>query len=1851
MVTNELIDFFEEKTNCDIKVSASQITFFPLQAEFKNLTFKAPGETSAKLKAEKLSIKLRFNDLFKAKVSLYDLEIDGLQLVSQNIFSSFFRLINFIIEPKDDLFWDVNLNNLTISNSKEVQFYLGENVIQAQGLTFSLNDYGNSAEPYTNTFSAEQLIVQIPDYNFNLGSFSGVGKFLKNYFLLEKAEFRSLASVYLTSQGILNYNLDNLYALENSLELDTAQMTKIFGLQFVPEITAEEKPWAKLKSSLSIKGAYNFPEITGAGQLDCAPERQEFNIFDEKYIIYNNLNFNYEFSDSLLTLTGKNKTNDEISLQVDLINKYALGTLQLQLTNFGRLLGSFEIENFEFLRAKLVSSDIKLEQFKIWHTYLPNLNGQAKLDLDLTGSLVAPEIKAILKGQTSFQDLSGTNKNWAADISYADKLLEIKSTWFNDQTTLDSTIDFSKENFSIFSKFSEFSILPFLPNKWLDSSKGSGGTYREDYAEKGFFSGNFQYQANFDAPLAGLGVLQLDSLVGIGKEEFFIEEKSPLKINFDGSKIIFSSVRLVHKGAELILSGLFDRILGWNAKLTGKWKIDDIIFPFALLEQITGDVKVDLYIKGAATKPVLTGAVSIQNGIFSLRFKDKVLGVRNVELEGEFADGNFTIKKMSGRYGNRIVIATGCVNNIFDVKKISYQLNLLFSELFFEINKNSNLVLDGYLTLLKEVNRPYLLKGALKVLHATYEESIDIVSLFELLKNVIQGKSNSIMTDNYLGAIGDDLELDLNIYADNNIKVATTFLNAELMGNLFITGSAKYPKIAGEISAVEGVYGSLNTSFDILTGKVKFFESKNYTDAHLSIIGETQVLTAALERSQVRMVVGGTLFDPRIDFVSNTGLSNNQLASLIGFDAELNTSRNRNEQNSIWLRNAEDNKKDSLFGSRLTDLIGLSSVSFGYGPSVVTGELVTKVSTGRQITDNLSVDLSNEFIEQDYVNLTFNYWLNSDWSIKAGWQNYYVTKEIDDRATALFTGILFKSNYPALGLLYRVWRDKELVAEPIITKVEFRGNWEINDRVLRRASNIKIGYPVSQTDLILAKQLIIEEYKKAGYFETTLQAEIKERYVPTQLRAIFNIDEGTQAKIKNIYLNHALDGLPKVKQIIDNYLDQRADQITLRKLRQEILLTLRNDGYLMASLWQEALPYNVETKTVDLQLSLELGERVRLELEGNKYFDKDKLLEPLHIKDRNVPFSRNVLLTLASEITALYKSQGFYSVEVTINEIISNNLEDVYTIQINEGEVWILGDVSIEGNTQIQTKQLLSLIKQKKGDKFNELQWQEDLSAIEAFYHSAGYREVVVKSNFLQNQIDKNIIVQVEIQEGSCSLIKSVQYYWANLALENDFNNSEAGKEFFKTAIKADTVNNLDAINSERNKLQGILDDLGYNKTDVVFEISKSGELNYYISADNIRYVGEIQIRGDGYTKESVIRREILLQSGDRFSQHKLLASELALYKLGVFSSVSTSTVDNPMRTDVVDIIVELKARDTLNLWVGAGYNTEDGWTLFGEIAEENVGGSADTLALGFETYLYNGDEFFNAGRANLTHIDRYFLRTKVRQTSRVYWNSVKDYNSKYSYYRYGSGLKYDYNMYENLNLSLGFDYYNEKVYDVEADLIFSASDNSWTHYSVFSASVIFDLRDNIFNTHQGSMSQLNLKYSPPDLFANLGFYELQAKHNFYFPVATQLTLVNKFDFSLINMVNSSASVPLTHRKFLGGRNSLRGYEPNTIGPVGYLGNVVGGDTSFVYNLELQYDLTKNLMLMTFFDMGTAFLRNENGFRGDPFNFYDLKYSPGVGFSYRTPIGPLGITWAKPIGKDYSHNASGYFILGITSSF
>jgi outer membrane protein insertion porin family len=117
---------------------------------------------------------------------------------------------------------------------------------------------------------------------------------------------------------------------------------------------------------------------------------------------------------------------------------------------------------------------------------------------------------------------------------------------------------------------------------------------------------------------------------------------------------------------------------------------------------------------------------------------------------------------------------------------------------------------------------------------------------------------------------------------------------------------------------------------------------------------------------------------------------------------------------------------------------------------------------------------------------------------------------------------------------------------------------------------------------------------------------------------------------------------------------------------------------------------------------------------------------------------------------------------------------------------------------------------------------------------------------------------------------------------------------------------------------------------------------------------------------------------------------------------------------------------------------------------------------------------------------------------------------------------------------------------------------------------------------------------------------------------------------------------PFFKNFFVGGVNSVRGFEIGTVGPLDIdpsTGNIfsVGGTKKLVGNAEIFVPVpfiqdSSQFRLSTFFDAGNAFGINES------INFKDLRYSTGIGISWFSPFGPLKLVLAKPLNEKPNDN-------------
>jgi outer membrane translocation and assembly module TamA len=100
--------------------------------------------------------------------------------------------------------------------------------------------------------------------------------------------------------------------------------------------------------------------------------------------------------------------------------------------------------------------------------------------------------------------------------------------------------------------------------------------------------------------------------------------------------------------------------------------------------------------------------------------------------------------------------------------------------------------------------------------------------------------------------------------------------------------------------------------------------------------------------------------------------------------------------------------------------------------------------------------------------------------------------------------------------------------------------------------------------------------------------------------------------------------------------------------------------------------------------------------------------------------------------------------------------------------------------------------------------------------------------------------------------------------------------------------------------------------------------------------------------------------------------------------------------------------------------------------------------------------------------------------------------------------------------------------------------------------------------------------------------------------------------------------LPASERFFAGGDTTVRGFALDRLGSADTLdqsGFPKGGNGMAIFNLETRAPYWKDLQFVWFLDAGNVY-RLATDIRLD-----QLRVSSGVGFRYRSPIGPLRVDW------------------------
>ena len=190
---------------------------------------------------------------------------------------------------------------------------------------------------------------------------------------------------------------------------------------------------------------------------------------------------------------------------------------------------------------------------------------------------------------------------------------------------------------------------------------------------------------------------------------------------------------------------------------------------------------------------------------------------------------------------------------------------------------------------------------------------------------------------------------------------------------------------------------------------------------------------------------------------------------------------------------------------------------------------------------------------------------------------------------------------------------------------------------------------------------------------------------------------------------------------------------------------------------------------------------------------------------------------------------------------------------------------------------------------------------------------------------------------------------------------------------------------------------------------------------------------------------------------------------------------------------------------------------------------------------------------------------------------------------------------------------------------------------------------------------------------SDYSFYKVTWAGQRYFPISRRWTLRARSDIAFGDGYGSDLLLPFFENYFSGGIGSVRGYRARSLGPRSPTfesvntcltdppncnpdnnPDPIGGNFLTEAGLELMFPPpfapdSRSLRTFFFADIGNVWQTEITGVTGLDFDPAELRYSAGVGLSWLTAIGPLGFSFAKPIGKKPGDDTESFqFSLGQT---
>jgi translocation and assembly module TamA len=389
-------------------------------------------------------------------------------------------------------------------------------------------------------------------------------------------------------------------------------------------------------------------------------------------------------------------------------------------------------------------------------------------------------------------------------------------------------------------------------------------------------------------------------------------------------------------------------------------------------------------------------------------------------------------------------------------------------------------------------------------------------------------------------------------------------------------------------------------------------------------------------------------------------------------------------------------------------------------------------------------------------------------------------------------------------------------------------------------------------------------------------------------------------------------------------------------------------------------------------------------------------------------------------------------------------------------------------------------------------------------------------------------------------------------------------------------------------------------------------------------------------SRESNVRPERIrdiagLPTGRRFSPDEVDEAATRLRRTGAFRSVVLTEADTPNRDGSLDITARVTDAPPRRLGFGAELASLEGLTLSGFWLHRNLFGGAERLRLDAMIGGIGGDsggEDYRLG-ARYDRPATFHPDTGLYLGARIEGNDEPDYTE--SKVEIGGGFTRIFS--EELRGEAGIAY---RYSDIDDDL-----GRRELQHLLFPASLTWDKRNDTLNATSGQFIEVSLTpfVGLDEKSGDGARIFADARQFLSFGADDRYTLAGRAQIGSVAGA-SAGETPADMLFYSGGAGTVRGQDYQSLGVDVAPGVTVGGRSFAGFSGEFRAMVTDKIQAVAFADTGFV---GQDAFGTGRGNWHS---GAGIGARYFTPVGPIRIDIATPLGDNAGEDIELYIGIG-----